>query len=212
MCFNLRKIKIFAVAAAAGLVLSGCGGKVRVKETELRLSLGQEKTLTVSGAKEPRFVSSDSNIASVDENGKVTALGNGIAVISTMSDKYYVNTPVIVGNGVAEYIDENGNKVASLTGEPVDENVLTGESNITAIKISIKGGGTEDVSISTDKSYELVIEKTPSDSTDKVTLKVADSTIARVDGRTLKGVSRGKTILTASAPNGVSTEMIVRVK
>lgn len=208
----MQKLKIFALFAAVSLVFSGCSSKIRLNEKELRLSLGQEKTLTVTKGKDVQFSSSDPSIAAVDEKGTVTALGNGIAVISAFNDKAYVNTPVIVGNGVAEYIDENGNKTTALVPLAADEGLLSGESNITAIKLSIKGGGTEDVSISADKSYELVIEKTPSDSIDKITLKIADSSIARVDGKTLKGVSRGKTLLTATAPNGVSTEMIVRVK
>lgn len=208
----MRKTEILAVVAAAAVLLGGCAGKVKIKEKELRLSLGQEKQLTVTGAKEVSFSSADTNIATVDENGVVKALGNGITVISAVTDKSYANMPVIVGNGVAMYIDENGNSVPSLVGQPVDESIITKESNITALKVSIKGGGTEDITISADKSYELIIEKTPSDSTDKVTIKVADSSVARVDGKTLKGVSRGKTVLTVTAPNGVSAEMIVRVK
>ncbi len=209
------RIKRVALPLAAALLLGGCGGGVNIKDDTLRLSLGQEQTLRVSAPKgsELSYVSMDPNIASVDGEGVIKALGNGITVINVSCETGYDNVAVVVGNGVARYVDESGNIVSSLTatGE-ADAALVSGESDITALSLSIVGGGSEDVTISADRQYELKIIKTPSDSVDKVTLKTADGSVARVEGPYLVGVGRGKTILTATAPNGVSTEMIVRVK
>lgn len=207
--------KKIAAALMTVLLLSGCGGGVEIKDETLRLSLGQEKALDLRSAKndELTFASMDPNIASVDENGTVRALGNGITVISVSGKKGYDNVAVVVGSGVAEYVDENGSIVSSLTASAeADASMLSGESDITAVSVSIVGGGAEDVTINAGRTYELKIDKTPADSVDKVTLRVADGSVARVEGNRLIGVAKGKTTLTASAPNGVSAEMIVRVK
>lgn len=210
----MRRKILLLFALTLILLPTGCGSGVKIKDENIRLSLGEEKTLTVSCGKDEKleFSSTDPDIVSVDENGTVKALGNGIAVISVKGEKGFDAEAVVAGTGAARFIDENGNEVTSLVPSAADEDFISSESDITALKISIKGGGTEDVSISADRSYEIVVEKTPSDSSDKVTLKVADASVARIEGKVLKGVGRGKTTLTATAPNGVSAEMIVRVK
>ncbi len=210
----MRKIIFFAAALAAAASLAGCGGKVTIKDETLRLSLGQEHTLSVNAPKsaELTFTSMDPNIAAVDENGVVKAMGNGITVISVRSEKSFANVAVVAGSGVAEYVEENGTIVSSPAPYDVDDALISGESDITALSVSIVGGGTEDVTIAAGRTYDLKITKTPADSSDKIILKISDGSIARVDGNKLTGVSRGKTTLTASAPNGVSTEMVVRVK
>lgn len=208
---NTKKIIPILLLAA---VLSGCADKVKISGETLRLSLGQEQTVSVSAPKgsEITFSSMDPNIASVDENGTVKGLGNGITVITAKSGDLFDNIGVVVGSGAAWYVDETGNVVSSLTGEDASEDMLSGESDITAIALSLVGGGSEDVTISTERTYEIKVTKTPADSVDKVTLRIADPTIARVEGQTLVGVSKGKTTLTAIAPNGVEAQMIVRVK
>ncbi|MGN1098007.1 MAG: Ig-like domain-containing protein, partial [Clostridia bacterium] len=196
------------------VALAGCGSKVKINGDTLRLELGQEQTLSVSAPKkaELTFSSMDPNIASVDENGVVKALGDGVTVITAKTDKGYDHIGVVVGTGAARYVDETGSVVSTLTASPADEAMINGESDITALALSLVGGGSEDVSIGTDRTYEIKVTKTPADSVDKITLRISDPTVARVDGKTLVGVSKGKTLLTATAPNGVSTEMIVRVK
>ena len=209
------KKTVFTAALSALLILSGCGGGVEIQDETLRLSLGQEQTLSLSAGSDDEltFSSMDPNIASVDENGTVRGLGNGITVISVRGKNDFDDVAVVVGSGVAEYVDEYGNTVSSLvTTAKADASLVSGESDITSLSVSIVGGGSDDVTISTDRTYELKIVKTPIDSADKVTLRVADGSVARVEGKTLIGVGRGKTTLTASAPNGVSAEMIVRVK
>ncbi len=209
------RIKTTALPLIAALLLGGCGGGVNIKDDTLRLSLGQEHTLRVSAPKggELSYVSMDPNIASVDGEGVVKALGNGITVINVSGESGYDNVAVVVGNGVARYVDESGNIVSSLTASgEADAALISGESDVTAVSLSIVGGGSEDVTISAGRTYELKIAKTPAESADKITLKTADGSVARVEGSSLIGVGRGKTTLTASAPNGVSAEMIVRVK
>ncbi len=196
------------------LLLAGCGGKISISGDDIELGLGQTYKLKVSGADktELTFSSMDPNIASVDADGVVTGNGDGVTVITAQAGDKYDNIGVIVGTGVARYVDMNGNVVSSVTGSPVDEGDITNESNITALAISLVGGGSEDVTIDTERTYEIKVTRTPADSVDKVTLRIADPTVAKVDGNILSGVARGKTTLTATAPNGVSAEMIVRVK
>lgn len=195
------------------LPLAGCGG-VKISGKDLELGLGQTYELKVSGADKDdlTFSSMDPNIASVDAGGVVTGNGDGVTVITVRAGDKHDDIGVIVGTGVAQYVDVNGNIVSSLSSSPADESVLTSESDITALALSLVGGGSEDVTIGTDRTYEIKITRTPEDSVDKVTLRTADPAVAKVNGNILSGVARGKTTLTATAPNGVSAEMIVRVK
>ncbi len=206
-------MKRIALLLIPALMLAGCG-EIEIKGDELELSLGQSQKLEVSGAEssELTFTSDAPHIASVDGDGTVTANGDGIAVITARAGDKYDNIGVVVGTGVAQYVDMNGNIVSSLSAVPVDASELTNESDITALSLSLVGGGSEDVTINTERDYEIKITKTPTDSVDKVILRISDPTVARVEGNILKGVARGKTTLTATAPNGVSAEMIVRVK
>ena len=196
------------------LMLAGCGSELKISGDRLKLSLGQEQTLNVTGAElsDITFSSMDPNIASVDENGVVKGLGDGVTVITAKAENSYDHIGVVVGTGVARYVDENGNIVSSLEGSPMDEAAISGESDITALALSLVGGGSEDVTIGTDRTYEIKITRTPADSFDKITLRISDPSVARVEGNTLIGVARGKATLTATAPNGISAEMIVRVK
>ncbi len=210
----MRKKSVFAAALVCMAILGGCGSSVNIKEDGLRLSLGEEHTLRLSSPKKdkPEFSVMDPNIASVDENGTVKALANGITVVTARSGDSYDNVAVVVGSGVSTYVDENGNTVSALSSYEADKALISGESDITAISVSIVGGGEGDVTIGTERDYELKVQKTPADSMDRVTLRIEDGSIAKVDGKILRGLSKGKTKLVASAPNGVSTEMIVRVK
>ncbi len=204
--------KVLPPALALSLVLTGCGSGPKIHGGTVRLGLGEEKALDVSGGEGITFTSADPDIASVDENGTVTGLGDGITVITAQREKDYDTVGVVVGTGVAQYVDEHGSIVTSVEGSPIDESIISGESDITALALSLVGGGTEDVTITTDRTYEIKITKTPADSVDKVTLRISNPSVAQVEGNILKGVAHGKTTLTATAPNGVSTEMIVRVK
>ncbi len=205
---KLIPVLVFALA------LCGCGSRVKIQSDTLRLSLGQEQALKISAPKGEKlsFSSMDPNIVSVDKDGVIKALGSGITVVTVKTDKSFDNVGVVVGTGVAQYVSENGIIVPALSAKPVDEALITGESDITGLAISLVGGGSEDVSITTDRTYEIKITKTPEDSADKVTLRITDPSVARIEGKTLIGVSRGKTTLIASSPNGITAEMIVRVK
>ncbi len=196
------------------LCFTGCKQSIKIKGDTPHIVLGQEYTLELDAPKDAEitFSSMDTNIASVDENGVIKGLGNGITVITAQAGDSYDNIGVVVGSGVAQYINADGNTVASISPTAVQDASAINESDITALAISLVGGGSEDVTISTQRTYEVKITRTPADSVDKISLRIADPSVARVDGNMLVGVSRGKTTLTASAPNGVSTEMIVRVK
>ena len=206
--------KLILPILVLALLLSGCGSEFKITGDRLKLTLGQEYTLNVTGAgkSDVTYSSMDPNIASVDENGVVKGLGDGVTVITARTEKGYDHIGVVVGTGVARYVDENGNIVSSLSGSPVDEAAITGQSDITALALSLVGGGSDDVTIGTERTYEIKVTRTPADSFDKITLRIADPSVARVEGNNLMGVSRGKTTLTATAPNGITAEMIVRVK
>ena len=173
-------MKRIAILLIPALMLAGCGG-IEIKGDELELGLGQSQKLEVSGAdsSELTFTSDAPHIASVDGEGTVTANGDGIAVITARAGDKYDNIGVVVGTGVARYVDMNGNIVSSLSAVPVDESELTNESDITALALSLVGGGSEDVTISTERDYEIKVTKTPTDSVDKVILRISDPTVAR---------------------------------
>ncbi len=209
----MKKAVLSALALA--LLLAGCGKELDIKEESLTLTLGQERVLTVSGAgKKDKvvFSSSNPNVASVDGKGSVKGLGDGVSVITAKSGDRYDTVGVVVGTGVAQYVDEYGSIVSEPQGSPVDEGTISGESDITALALSLVGGGKDDVTISTDRTYEIKVTKTPAESVDKVVLRIDDPSVATVEGNILKGHAKGHTLLTATAPNGVKAEMIVRVK
>ena len=67
------------------------GSPIKLSTTSLQMFLGDEYTLSASSAlghTEFVWYTSDSNIARVDENGKVTALEKGSATITVMSSDY----------------------------------------------------------------------------------------------------------------------------
>ena len=87
------------------------------------------------------------------------------------------------------------------------------ESDITAISVAVKGGGSGDISIKTGDKFTLTANVTPSDSTDKIVWKTDDEKIVKVseEGK-IEARRAGKTVVRAYAPNGVCGELIVRVK
>ena len=57
------------------------GTVLTIDKTELKLTVGDTAVLTVSGAENGQWSSSDSAVASVDETGKVSAVAAGTATI-----------------------------------------------------------------------------------------------------------------------------------
>lgn len=196
---------LFAVLSAV-LLLSACGGDkaITVKEKNLRMNIDEKYTVKIVDGSEKDVVwsSNDESIAVVSPDGTVTAIGNGITTVTAKAADSYVHVGVIVG-GNNDYTDAFGNVVE----------VFDGVSDITEIAVGVKNGGKGDVSVKKGETFQLVAYITPSDSKDKIVWRVEDSTVARVDEKgVLQTVGAGKTKVTAYAPNGVSGDLILRVK
>lgn len=161
-------------------------------------------TIKVEQTKEEtlEWVSDNEAVAIVSPEGTVTAVSGGIATITARGAESYVHVGVIV-EGDGNYVDKNGNVIQ----------VFDGESDITEIVVGVKGGGKEDVSVKVGETHQLRAYTDPSDSADPIVWKTDDSSIARVDENgKLQAINKGKTVITAYAPNGVKGEMIVRCK
>lgn len=72
--------------------------KITLGQTQMTLSKGQKKQVkaTVSSGNAPAFSSSNANVATVDENGVVTATGKGKAYITVSEDGVKVKLTVVV--------------------------------------------------------------------------------------------------------------------
>lgn len=195
-----------ASALAAAVLLCSCGGEniLTVKEKNVRMKIDESYTVKVQQKKEETLLwtSADESVAIVSPEGTVSAVGNGITTVTARGEKAFVHVGVIVG-GNNDYTDKNGNVVR----------VFDGVSDITEISVGVRGGGKEDISVKVGESFQLRAYTVPSDSKDTIVWQSDDSTIARVDEKgKLQAVGKGKTTITAYAPNGVNGKLIVRCK
>lgn len=85
--------------------------------------------------------------------------------------------------------------------------------DITEIRVGIKSGGKDDVTVLVGDSFQLKAYVTPSDATDNLTWTSADSSIVTVDENGMMKIHKqGQTTITATAPNGVSGKLIIRAR
>lgn len=202
----MKRRTISVCLAALALVLCSCGGEntLSVKEKNIRMKIDESYTVKVEQKKEETlsWSSADESIAIVSPEGTVSAVGNGITTVTARGEKAYVHVGVIVG-GNNDYTDKNGNIVR----------VFDGVSDITEISVGVRGGGKDDISIKVGESFQLRAYTDPSDSKDTIVWQSDDSAVARVDEKgKLTAVGKGKTTITAYAPNGVNGKLIVRCK
>lgn len=201
-----KKLISLILLLVAGVMLCSCSeeNKISVKEDVIRIKIDEEYAVKVYQTKNEKLTwsSLDSEIASVDEKGVVTAKSNGITTITARTNNKHVHVGVIV-DGNDGYVDSDGNFVQ----------VFDGVSDITEITVGVKGGGKEDITIKVGDKFQLRAYTTPSDSQDPIVWKSDDSSIARVseDG-VLEAMGKGKTTITAYAPNGVNGKLTVRCK
>lgn len=201
-----NRLFISGLLVASAVVLCSCGGEnvLTVKEKSVRMKIDESYTVKVEQKKDEtlKWSSGDESVAIVSPDGTVSAIGNGITTVTARGENAYVHVGVIVG-GNNDYTDKNGNVVQ----------VFDGESDITEITVGVKGGGKDDISIKEGETFQLRAYTVPSDSKDTIVWQSDDSSVARVDEKgKLQAVGKGKTTITAYAPNGVNGKLIVRCK
>jgi len=178
--------------------------KLSVKEDVIRIKIDESYKIKVSQTNEEplKWSSLDENIATVNEKGEVKGCSNGITTVTAQTETQAVHIGVVVESNEG-YVDVDGNFVQ----------VFDGVSNITEITVGAKGGGKEDITVNVGDKLQLRAYVTPSDSQDPIVWKSDDESIAHVnkDG-VLEILKKGKTTITAYAPNGVNGKLIVRCK
>lgn len=188
--------------------------KLTLNKSVLMLSPGASEQLTVSGVAEGTecvWQNSDPAVLTVSEDGKVTAVAEGSAVVTvTCGDESAVCAVTVKEN--VEDDDPVGDDTPDDTTKPVDTKVDLSKINITVplygTSLSKIEDGKFDVSLGKGESFGLEVQGTDV----KPAWSVANSSIATVsnDG-TIKGITSGETTITAKL-NDTKVEIVVRVK
>lgn len=199
-----RLIAVFLVAVSA-LALTSCGknkAEIVTDDNIVKMEVGDTHKVELKSKNDDVvWVSRDDTVATVSADGVITAVAGGVTVITAKNDKSFAHIGVSVKGG--QYVDKNGNIIE----------VFNGSSDITEITVGVKGGSKEDATFKVGEVRNLVAYTTPSDSKDKIVWRTANASVATVsETGEIKTVSKGKTEVTAYAPNGVKGKMIVRVK
>ena len=96
---------------------------------------------------------------------------------------------------------------------PLEDGSPTGTEERSDTPLESDWGGKDDISVQVGESFQLRAYTVPSDSKDTIVWQSDDSTVARVDEKgKLQAIGKGKTTITAYAPNGVNGKLIVRCK
>ncbi len=196
---------VLAVLATVSLVAcTSASKKLAVKETRIDMKVGDKHQVELlKNVENVKWESRDEDIATVSQKGEITAVAEGITVITAMTDDSYVHIGLDIEGG-GGYVDKNGKLIR----------VFDGDSDITEVEVGIKGSSAKgDVTIKVGEKQTLRAITTPSDSKDEIVWVSDNPSVAAVDEKgVLKGVSKGKTEIVGYAPNGVNGTMIVRVK
>ncbi len=160
---------------------------ISLNKTQLTLIKGYDsEKLSVSWHpsnvtyKEVTWRSSNSSVATVDENGNVTPVGVGNATITATTK-----------NGISARCSVRVDPVIEPTSITLNEN---------------------SISIQETKTFNLVPTILPTNATNKtVEWASLDESIATVENGVVKGVSIGKTKITATTSNGLTAEVNVEV-
>lgn len=186
--------------------------KLTLNKSVLMLSPGSSEQLSVTGGAEGEeyvWQNSDPAVLTVSEDGKVTAVAEGSAVVTVTCGDESAACAVTVKENVESddpVIDDPEPPT------PVDTKVDLSKINITVplygTSLSKIEDGKFDVSLGKGESFGLEVTGTDV----KPAWSVANSSIATVssDG-TIKGITSGETTITAKL-NNTSVEIIVRVK
>ena len=165
-------------------------------QTALTLQAGTTGSLSVTGGGESRTWSSDNTaVAEVNENGLITAVAAGEAVISVTDGTNTAQCTVQVTDGEITGGEATG-------GETTGGETTGGETSGAALTLN-----REDFTLPVGQKWQLKVSGTSS----TVTWSIADTSIATIasDG-TVTGVSKGVTTATAKV-DGQTLECIVRI-
>ena len=185
--------------------------KLALNKSVLMLSPGGSERLTVTGGAEGEeyvWQNSDPAVLTVSEDGTITAVAEGSAVVTvTCGDE-----SAVCAVTVKEKVEIDDPVVNNDPQPPVSTKVDLSKINITVplygTSLSKIEDGKFDVSLSKGESFGLEITGTDV----KPNWSVANSSIATVssDG-TIKGITSGETTVTAKLGD-VSVTVVVRVK
>ena len=179
------KRKTFYKISAEVVIESTPVSSVSLDKEELTLNVGEEKTLVATVLPEDAddrsvtWSSSDGNVATVDTDGKVTAVAAGTADITvTTNDGSKTAVCAVTVNDVISY---------SMTITPAEAEInALDQQDYTVTLTTVKNG------VSTDSQVEA-------------TLTSSDTDVATVSGLTATGVKGGTATITASyTPEGSS--------
>lgn len=159
-----------------------------IDKTELKLTVGDTAVLTVTGAENCQWSSDKTDVATVDETGKVSAVAEGTAKITASANGDAVNCTVTVA------------KKAEPKPEPKPESKPTGTNKDLAIatifgSLNKNASGNWEFTESVGQSFDMEVTGTDS----AVTWKSSDTDVATIssDG-TFKAVGSGKATITAT--------------
>ena len=186
--------------------------KLALNKSVLMLAPGASEQLSVTGGAEGEeyvWQNSDPAVLTVSEDGKVTAVAEGSAVVTvTCGDE-----SAVCAVTVKENVESDDPVIDDPTPPtPVDTKVDLSKINITVplygTSLSKIEDGKFDVSLGKGESFGLEVQGTDV----KPSWSVANSSIATIstDG-TIKGITSGETTITAKL-NNTNVEIIVRVK
>lgn len=167
-----------AVVAVTGVTLDKESAELTVDQTlQLTATVAPENATNTAVT----WMSDDSDVATVDQTGKVTAVGEGLATISVET--------------------EDGGFFATC-----DVTVVAGSVAVTGVTLD-----NTSVSLKVDETAVLTTTVAPADATDKtVTWSSLDETIATVDATgKVTAVGEGETTITATTTDGGKTATCV---
>ena len=130
---------------------------------------GETQTLTLDTTYlgTPEWVSSDTSVATVDENGVVTAVGNGTAMIYALCSDSKAACSVSVGYDY--YLSDN--ELSLKKGRVHDLTVYSASTNEEVTDVEIEWNSSDDSIVSVDNEGKLI---TNNKGTAAVTAKIAD--------------------------------------
>lgn len=147
------------------------------------------------------YSSSDPNVASVDDDGLVTAVGPGEAVITITCGQFQVDCTVVC-NMEADSTTQPSGDVSEPTYDPNETYTVKFNGQTS------RWGN--DTTINAGSFFNLTLENSKNEAMD-VVWTVDNEAICTVNGKTVTGVGNGKATLTTTFA-GVEYTCIVRVK